>query len=459
MIPQLQSPSICVIDDEKSDYEPLLNALLRLGLGCVHVKGDSKASLPHKPFLGLRVVFMDLHLSGLVGKDAASHAANVFARVVSVGTAPMIVIIWSKYKNDVPGGGDEPTEADLFKKTLLETFPNFDERLVFLEMAKPKLENRPVTAKWVTKLKAEVKKTLEKVPAFGALWGWEALVREAGDNVAAGLTNLAMQPEPNSLEAGENNSRLPERLMLAMRILVHEQGGANCTAKSAPRHLATVLGQSLVDHFECLGDRNALAQYGQWLADHSGLPRKLSAIGPGVNAFLLTSPCSEVGQPFMPGNIYRPSGNGRFEGMFGMTVDDVLRSLYNGTASAFDGWKKANPALPILIELSPACDVHQGHRKNALLVGGFILPATARPHVKRADSIELLPTFSLRWAADGFQNQPVFLAFLSRLKATMRATKQPKWLEPWFRLRELPTASLRNWHAAHASRVGYTSVL
>src|SRR5258707_10481824 len=107
MISQLQAASVCVIDDEPADYKPLLKALQQLRISSVHVKGNTEASLPHKPLDGLRVVFMDLHLSGQVGKAAASHAANVFSRVVRDSTAPLIVIIWSKYRNDVPGDGDE----------------------------------------------------------------------------------------------------------------------------------------------------------------------------------------------------------------------------------------------------------------------------------------------------------------------------------------------------------------
>lgn len=144
MIPQLASPSVCVIDDEEHDYRPILDALLRLGLGCVHVRGDNEENLPPQPFNGLRIVFTDLHLAGHIGKAAASHTANVFAKVVSKDTAPVVVVIWSKYANDPADREeglppeDQLTEADLFKQTLLEAKPEFKERLVFLDMQKPK---------------------------------------------------------------------------------------------------------------------------------------------------------------------------------------------------------------------------------------------------------------------------------------------------------------------------------
>jgi hypothetical protein len=89
MIAQLASPSVCVIDDQKEDYEPILAALNGLYVSGVHLLGTI-ASLPPQPFRRLQLVFVDLHLSGTVGKDAASYTANFFTKVVSADTAPIV---------------------------------------------------------------------------------------------------------------------------------------------------------------------------------------------------------------------------------------------------------------------------------------------------------------------------------------------------------------------------------
>lgn len=460
MIPHLASPSVCVIDDDKNDYEPILDALVRLGLGCVHVKGKFKTGLPPKPFKCLRVVFMDLHLSTPVGKSAASHAAQVFSKVVSSDTAPVVVVIWSMYADDVLGDGpknDQPTEAELFKTTLLQSYPAFADRLVFIEMKKPKLKDRPAAKKWVTQLKKDIRKNLEKLSAFDALWAWEALVRDAGISVTEGLTTLALLQDLGAPSVGGTVSALPEKLKLALRLLVREQSGSECSAKTAPRHFAAALGQSLIDQLEHLDDRKDLARHGQWLSDQAGLP-KSSAISPGVNGFLLTSELGKKSGPFVPGTIYRLKKLKKFEETFGTTSDALLDDCYNGSPAKSHEWKTSNAPKPVLIELSPVCDVHQGTRKNALLIGGLIFPAAARKSLKRADAVELLPTFLLRWPLADFQEKHVFLAFFSRLKVTMSQTREPRWLVPWFRLRELPAASLRNWHASHSARVGYVSL-
>ena len=137
MIPRLASPSVCVIDDDKKDYQPILEALARLGFAYVHVRGTSGANLPHKQFKGVRLIFTDLHLGNHVGKDAASHTANVFKTLIPADTAPIVVVIWSKYADDPAGRpnqpiDDQPTEADLFKSTLLQAVPSFRDCLVFV---------------------------------------------------------------------------------------------------------------------------------------------------------------------------------------------------------------------------------------------------------------------------------------------------------------------------------------
>ena len=144
MISEFASPSVCVVDDERRDYVPLLAALNRLYVSCLHFKGDDLAQLPADPFPGVRLVFQDLHLAGHTGKTAAAHAANVFRRLVSPDTAPVVVVIWSKYAGDaVPGGGDEETEAKLFVETLEEAEPRYKGRLLYLDMVKPMHQKRP----------------------------------------------------------------------------------------------------------------------------------------------------------------------------------------------------------------------------------------------------------------------------------------------------------------------------
>lgn len=466
MIPRLASPSVCVIDDEQPDYQPILDALLKLGIACVHVRGDSGSPLPPQPFEGLRIVFTDLYLSGSLGKTSAAHTANVFKTVVSAHTAPVLVVIWSKHTDERDGDPglppeDQPTAADLFKSAVLEAEPLFRERLIFTEMAKPKPKlGRPDdTSAWITTLQVDIEKKLLEFPACDLLWSWESLVREAGISISEELTSLALQPSPSETGVGSEAPSLDDKLKLVFRQLAKEQGGPDCSESSAPRHLAAVLAQSLADEMEHTEGLDELARHGAWLCEQKELPKTVP-FASQLNGVLLTSTAASSGRPFVPGTVYRLSDLSKFEAVFGVPAGELTFSAYQKLEKdnpwTHEEWK--SHVTHVVVEISPACDFHQGTRRQALLVAGLLVPAAGRKNAKRGDAFESLPTFNLRWPVDGKAKADVFLTFCCRYKLTLNHTKEPEWLLPWFRLRELPTASLRNWHASHSARVGYVSL-
>ncbi len=465
MIPRLAAPSVCVIDDEQPDYQPILDALLKLGVACVHVRGDSGSPLPPHPFKGLRIVFTDLYLSGSFGKTAAAHTANVFMSVVSADTAPVLVVIWSKHTDERNGDSelppdDQPTAADLFKSAVLEAEPRFRGRLIFTEMAKPKpgVDRPSDPGAWVTALQADIEKVLREFPACDLLWSWETLVREAGISISEDLTSLALQVAPSGGNNGNGTLALDEKLRAVFRRLAKEQGGPDCSASLAHRHLSTVLAQSLADELEQTQGLEALARHGTWLSENSGLGDS-SHFASQLNGLLLTAAVQAGSRAFIPGVVYKLAQPEKFEEVFGEHPKGLVKACYSklekDSVWTAEEWKQN--VHPVLLEVSPACDFHQGTRRQCMLIGGVLGPAAGKVHARVTDAYYGLPEFFLRWPAGGFPSQNIFMVFCSRYKMTMPPGKEPEWLIPWFRLRELPTASLRNWHASHSARVGFVS--
>lgn len=448
MISRLACPTVCVIDDEEKEYVPIIQALNSLNLGCVHFKGDSIANLPSTQLRGLRLVITDLHLnSSSTGKQSISHTANVFKRVVAADSAPVVVVIWSKYADDKSQSDlppeDQLTEADLFKSVLLESEGQYRGRLIFVQMHKPKGDS---PEDWVPKLKEQIQSTLQGYEAIDALFAWEAIVRDAANRVSEELTALAQPAQDESVV---------DNLQLIMQLLAHAQGGADCSASSAPRHLATVLGQSLIDQLEHSAMLSELTGHGTWLNDPKGNPKDGSVYASKLNEFLLTADAT-ASAPFVPGTVYQIADSS-FNTLFGIKVGGLVHDCYldKGTTTCKE-WRKL--VRPVLVEISPECDVAQNTRRNALLLAGLIVPSNVCSNVKSGDAFQVLPTFSFRHKTDDFKDDTVCLIFCSRYKTTMLPDKEPDFLKPWFRLRELPTASLRNWHSGHASRVGYVSL-
>lgn len=464
MINQLASPSVCVIDDEPDDYSSILNALNELYISAVWIPGTSLDQLPPRPFTRLQLVFLDLHLTNSLGKDAASHTANVFIKTVSSVTAPVVVVIWSKYADDKVLADDVPpedqeTESELFKRTLLEAEPKFKNRLIFLEMDKPKKEERP--ADWTDRLRQEITDTLGGQAAIGLLWTWDGLVKDANSALMASLTDLAEETA-----GGVDTQLTDDHLKEVLQRLSKAQGEADLSEATAPGHLVAILSQLLMDQLEHADGGQALAAHGVWLnATPTGKTK--ASIAAKMNGFLLTSGCTEGAGPYLPGTVYAVNDTEAFLSALGSDREHLEKMFCNVTrteanSAQMDEWYAA--VRPVLLEISPVCDVAQNKRRNAHLVGGLVIPAAWIGQMKvGGDAWSFLPpsaktTLALRWPLAAFSGGEVKLVFHHSLKVTLNAAAEGQWFSPWFRLRELPTAAIRNPHMSHGSRVGYVSI-
>lgn len=457
MIPHLASPSVCVIDDEEPEYAPIIEALMTLGLGCVHVRGRNGDPLPPKPFDALRLIFTDLHLGGNVGKAAASHTANVFKSVLSTSCGPVLVVIWSKYSSDPAGDTslppeDQPTEAELFKAELLCSEPKFKTRLAFIEMNKPKPADRPTGSDWIESLKHEIQRTLEQNSAFDVLWAWESLYRNTSIAVSEILTTLA---EANP---GDETS-LNDRLKLIFRLLAHSQGGPDISRATVSRHLMMILSHIGLDAIETTSLSPALEPHSEWLAaelvddDIKKQPQSK------LNSMLLTSPVNPASALFIPGTIYQIIDNAAFSTASGFTADLLQQDCFNGKVKD----PQKNPSYsdfkvrtdPIVLEITPACDYHQGNRRCATLLAGLLYPFDLKKKIHSKDACKTIPIIENRFVTPKVD---VGFVFCARYRFTLPLGTQPEWLKPHLRLRDILTTDIRNWHATQASRVGYISL-
>jgi hypothetical protein len=441
MISQLASPSVCILDDDVEDYRPLLNVLNDLHIGYVHVLGKDTTELPISPFNNLRLIFTDLHLSTFTGRDAASHFAQVFSRVVSQeGKLPILVIIWSKYASDSVPEDDQETESEMFKRTLLEAFPKYKDYLIFKEM--PKLQVVDRTNQWPDILKENINQALQNRDGLRIFWSWESLVRKTCISVNAEINALAQKNGMNTIDDSQ--------LKIIFQSLVHAQGQGDLSEITSPDYLINALSQLLMDKLEH-SNKKIFSTQGSWLAQSP--PRNQETTNYQMNGFLLTSAISEDSVPFLPGTVYNINPPDNFLSCnFGLKRKDFVQEFFDKDRS-FNDWRRK--VKTILIEVSPACDVAQGKRKNAFLVAGLIVPKEAYKKLQSKDAFVRFPAFFLRWSMSNFAKQDAVLVFCSRYKLTLPAKRIPSELQPWFRLRELPTTALRNSYTSYASRVGY----
>lgn len=472
MIKLLASPAVCVIDDEKAEYDVILGALNRLCVPAHHIKGTDLNQLPSEPFRGVRLVFQDLHLGGEVGKNAASRAANFFLKTVHPESAPVVVVIWSKHTDehveldkDVPVD-DQPTVSDFFKSEVLAADAAYKSRLIFIEMKKPQLSDRPADPnEWVNNLVTEIETKLSHAPATSLLWEWEHTVRAAAAKVVDQLVSFSTAGIPNEIAHDEGMKTL-------LGCLASAQSEGDFDVQTAPRHIASALAQLLSDQLDHDTPSPRFLAHGEWLSNEMKLD---SAVSASLNGLLMTAESNSDGTTYAPGNVYLIKDEELFRRLFSAKFGDLRHDCFNPLQPNTDDEeekrekRKSNEAVkrtwkiatkPVLIELSPVCDVaHKGKRMTASLVAGLIAPASYEPYVKRTGAFQALPIFTLRQAGGGLlENAEVILVISSKYRATLPCKNEDENLERWFRIRELPTASMRTWLANQIARIGFVSL-
>lgn len=453
MITDLSSPSVCVIDDEEEDYIPILNALITLGLGSVHIRGRNDDPLPPQPFNAVRLVFVDLHLNGLTGKSAASHTANVVRRVIPAKSGPILVVIWSKYAHDPVTGPETPpddqqSEADIFKSTLLGADPSYKGRLVFTEMPKPKPnDGRPTSGEWALSLQAEISRVLEAYSAFNVLWRAEGLVRDSALNVTERLAALAG-------DDGEETLPIEQKLRLLLRLLTQQQAGPDISQVTAERHFMTVFSQLGQDIIEATVAACRTEAPTAWLADAVDPTQQTPITSARLNSFLLTAPPHPATATFMPGTVFNVVDIEQMEQAAGFSFEALQTDCFNGkpTSTEFADFKAKTK--PVFVEITPACDFHQGHRRCATLIAGLVCEGAAAKKANSRDACRITPLFEDRYVQPAVD---VRMVFCSRFRFTTSVQAHPRWLEPRLRLRDVVATDIRNWHSSQASRVGYLS--
>lgn len=450
----------CVIDDDARDYEPILEALWRNGNPVVHVRGDTTESLPNSPLSGIRVVLTDLHLSSASNaKDHASHTASVFLRTIASDDYPLLVVVWSKYASETVDAGefespptdDQPALSDLFIETLLHACPELNGRAFFAVMEKPKLQDRPSGEAWIEALRTELAKVVASTPGVSLLLSWQGLVTRSSLSVARELAKISQSINSDDIQDG---------LKTLMKVLAFEHGGKTDSPDVAVQQLNVVLTALLSDSVEHSTPEASIAEVNGWMCDGNALA-EVASFASDINTVLLTAQSHDSSAPFLPGTVYRVDGPERFKEMFDRQITKFCNECYLKVPEELEkldrsGWRDV--VRPVLLEVSPSCDVHQQVRRQATLVAGLLIPAVHRIHAQASGAFMVTPSFKLRDADGNLPDESFVLQLNARFKKTLHYKENVEWLQPLFRIRELPTADIRNWFASNVARIGYTAL-
>jgi len=439
---------VCIIDDQPEEYRKLFAALNRLGVGYTHVAGDSVRSLPKAPFTRLRLVFLDMHLSGdAISSNTASHTANVFAHVVSPTVAPIVVVVWSKYVKEV----------DAFRAELYRSKPNFVGKLIFILLEKPLSASKIHVAKLVTAMKSALKPLLP----LRLLWGWECLAQLAAVNTSTEVFSLACKRASVSPtdSTEQERAKLLGGLRSVLSALVEAEAGRTASAASAPLDLLHALGATLLDRLDTSEEWKLLEEAGDVLSD-SPTPVSVEEQS-AMNAMLVYGPVERNGGRFKPGTLYHVTNSRAFARKVGVSEDEFwrefsMKSVHQNTEK-FADWKRV--CKLVAVEISASCDYAQNKRATSRILVGLLVPdanksgAQVYQDSRKQDSRCTVARYNLV-DADG-TSAIVLPIFCSQFVFTPAWKRPPTYMKPIGRIRERAVTDIRNWCFAQAARVGF----
>ena len=180
---EIASPRIVVVDDNREHGEAIVRKLWQMGHASLFIEYDEERLIngEYGPFDGVRVIFMDLELSGsgFIGNGAQAYAdvRNVIEKILDAGNGPWTIVTWTSYAG----------HSDQLWAYLQERLPVHLRPLSMQVMDKEKLLEHGRNIDLTNKLRT----ILSHQDAVKCLLSWEAGVLSSANEVIAGLVEVA----------------------------------------------------------------------------------------------------------------------------------------------------------------------------------------------------------------------------------------------------------------------------
>lgn len=448
----LQTARALVVDDDLGEAEPVLLALARLGIGAVYLNGNVESLPPDEPFRGIRLAFVDMNLQAdadAPAEEFGRQAGEYLAKALSPHNGMLAALAWTK----------RPEAASAFFAELRAGLPES----AVLEIA---VETKPAAGDERAaedKIVSCIKDWLEGAPGVRLLWEWEQITHEAATSTTEDLVEVAGKgPRIKLSDAKSVSSGLTSTLALLSRAA---QDRPPDTEVEAVRQAFSALVPILEDRAE-----HASEQFGS--AGEGGIPELLAAAKdkqlPGkrtppqrtrearLNRMVHVSRRPSFGHPPLPGNVYKIRGE--LAKLLPFKADQVLASI---GATSKDQIPDGIQPIPVIAEVSPACDYANAKVGVPRVLGGVLFPGEWLKGKVPSDAYVYSQKFGLfrfdDGEVDGLAAGLFRLAFNARFLAGASAKSLGKG-PPLFRIRQNTLVDLQAWLAAYGSRPGVITI-
>jgi len=163
-----KSGRVVVIDDESKDALPLIKVLSRQKISTTYFSGRIE-ELPNKHFTDVRIVFLDIVLEGMSGREEEkiilSVLYKVIEKIISPENGPFILILWTKHDN--------------YNDTLEKMLKNQNYQPILLNLQKTECMKEDNDEYDLEKISTKIEEKLKKVGIYDIFLLWENIVHDS----------------------------------------------------------------------------------------------------------------------------------------------------------------------------------------------------------------------------------------------------------------------------------------
>lgn len=420
-----------IVDDDEGELDQLAKCLRDIGAPCLPLKYDEASGIDERHLRGVRLLFLDLHLTtGAQTTDVAS-AAGVIAAMLEAGISsvagPYVIILWTKHKE----------QLEAFEAYIMDNLDATKRPLAVVSLNK----NEYLGGGLGDKLMEDVARIIETDPRLRALLDWEREVLKAAGTTLAEVGALVA---PADRTAGRFSDRLDEVLSLIASEAVGKENAKADPYSAVNAALMPILADRVGNQRTEPGS-NAI-----WNAAVT----KIDAVPPPnleeasrLNSMLhLAAANTEEMTPGTWGAVtVLPDAELEEAVMlrrFDLPAKPMLASTFCLTESAERKLSKL-----CLLRVGASCDYAQSRKGPVPFMLGAIIPAEAK---RREAGIPKAEIITPPMMIEGFDG-PQRIAFNAHLLITLVKADYDGW-EVLCRIRETLLMQITTHGAQHATR-------
>ncbi|MDD3632350.1 MAG: hypothetical protein RBR57_00255 [Candidatus Syntrophosphaera sp.] len=415
---------VVIIDDNIKEVEALIKVLSKHRTSITYFTGANN-ELPDTPFPDVRIVFLDVVLEGLTGKDTktiVSTLIGILGKIVDKNNGPFVIVLWTKHPEHVKGL-KKALKTEKYKYILidLEKKDFFDQNGGFKLDSYDSLRNR-------------LNEKIAGIDIFDIFIIWENIM-----NNSAGIT---VNDFSQLIKFNDNWNNDMKNIFYKM---AEAWAGKTLKEQNTQKILKNALftfNGIFNDIFEGLIQNEKYSAY-QGTFSSNNINEKNKG---RINIKLLLD-FSDL-EKFYPGDVYRINKNAKNSSEL---LKDILDINKINDEKFFKIKKKS---IQVFAEVTPLCDFLQEKIKLYRVIEGFIIPEKYKDEqnidhyvkIKKAEFIYKTPVFT-------YKNE-IYRLILDFKYFSSKTKDELKNFSPIFRLRKELLNDIQIKLSSHINRTG-----